>query len=77
MKNIILLCLVLFACNEDSRENFRKEAFPTVQEQALRVTYVKDSRTNLCFVYNSVLTDVNSVVFTNVPCSPEVERLIK
>jgi len=74
---IILLCLCLVGCNEESREGFRKEVFPTVHEEAQRITYVKDTRTNLCFVRNSVLTDVNSVVFTNVPCTPEVEKLIR
>ena len=73
----ILLCLFLISCNEGSREEFRKEVFPTVREEAQRLTYVKDTRTNLCFVRNSVLTDVNSVVFTNVPCTPEVEKLIR
>ncbi len=73
----ILLCLLLISCNEDSRESFRKEVFPTAHEEAQRIFYVKDNRTNLCFVRNSILTDVNSVVFTNVPCTPEVEKLIK
>jgi hypothetical protein len=73
----ILLCLFLIGCSEGSREEFRKEVFPTAHEEAQRIFYVKDARTNLCFVRNSVLTDVNSVVFTNVPCTPEVEKLIK
>lgn len=73
----ILLCLLLMGCDEGSKESFRKEVFPTTHEQAQRIHYVKDKRTDLCFVYNSVLTDVNSVVFTNVPCTPEVEKLIK
>lgn len=69
---IISLSLIT-SCNED----FRKEVFPTVQEQANQLTYVKDNRTGLCFVYNTIFTDVNSKVLTNVPCTPEVERLIK
>lgn len=73
----ILLCLLVLSCNEGSREDFRKEVFPTIQEEAQRITYVKDKRTNLCFVRNSVLTDVSSVVFTNVPCTSEVEKLIR
>lgn len=38
--------------------------------------YIKDKRTNLCFVRNVVYTSPNSFVYTNVPCTPEVEKLI-
>jgi len=59
-----------------SCEAARAGFFPTIQEKANSITYVKDSRTGLCFVYNTVLTNVNSVIMTNVPCTPEVERLL-
>lgn len=36
------------------------------------ILYLKDQRTNMCFAKT---TDGTSV--TNVPCTPEVEKLIK
>jgi hypothetical protein len=69
------LCLLLLGCNESAR----KEFFPTPTENAQRILYVKDQRTGLCFVFNSVGASAQGGggdVYTNVPCSPEVERLI-
>lgn len=48
------------------------------QEEATKLEYYKDTRTNLCFVRN-VVTNSNGFsdnIFTNVPCSPEVEKLL-
>jgi hypothetical protein len=66
------LLLFLLGCSEATR----KEIFPTRAEGANRILYVKDTRTGLCFVSNEILTDINSVVLTNVPCTPEVEKLL-
>lgn len=44
------------------------------REEVEQIRYYKDSRTNLCFVVNRTYGD--ALVFTNVPCTPEVERLI-
>lgn len=43
-------------------------------EQVNELRYYKDQKTNLCFVenYNS-----HGTVFTNVPCTEEVEKQIK
>ena len=73
MKLFFLLCLV--ACSQQERDNF----FPSLNKRAGQITYVKDSRTNLCFVYNEVTnSNLGSYdIFTNVPCTPEVEELIK
>jgi hypothetical protein len=77
MKTIILLlCFSLLACSEESRKKF----FPEPDEKVQGITYVKDKRTGLCFVYNSVSGSAQGGggdVYTNVPCSPEVEKLIK
>lgn len=78
MKKILLL-LLLIGCNETSREQFRKENFPTVKEEASQIRYYKDSRTNLCFAASQVgeYPTGTATVFANVPCSPAVEELIK
>lgn len=55
----------------------RAALFPTTKEVAQQIVYVKDERTGLCFVHNLVYTDINSDVFTYVPCTPEVIKLIK
>jgi hypothetical protein len=39
------------------------------------ILYGKDKRTNLCYAYYNL--ESNSSLFTNVPCTPEVEKLIK
>lgn len=73
MKKIFfLLCLV--ACSPQAREDI----FPPVNKRASQVIYVKDVRTNLCFVHNEVtMPNMASYdIFTNVPCTPEVETII-
>ena len=44
-------------------------------EEVNEISYYKDERTKLCFAYNR--TYGGNPVFTNVPCTPEVELLIK
>lgn len=76
MNKILLLCLVLCACDEETRKRLN----PTPQEEAQTIHYVKDNRTGLCFVYNSIGMSAQGGggdVYTNVPCTPEVEKLIK
>lgn len=71
----ILFCLLLLGCNEQTR----KEIAPTDAEKARQVSYYKDPRTNLCFAtsYVSEYPFGTATIFANVPCSPEVEKLIK
>lgn len=71
--SIVLLCLI--ACNEQTR----REMFPPTEDRANQLTYVKDGRTGLCFVHNSVNNGhgFSEDVFTNVPCTPEVEFIIR
>lgn len=77
MKKIILLmCFTLLACDEETRKRMN----PTPQEEAQGIHYVKDNRTGLCFVYNSIGMSAQGGggdVYTNVPCTPAVEALIK
>jgi hypothetical protein len=77
MKNIYLLIIMgtLLSCSKESWA----DVFPSTAERASQITYVKDSRTNLCYAYNSVNNGhgLSSDVFANVPCTPEVEKLIK
>ena len=69
----IFLCLV--GCTAQDLSNFA----PTTKERVNRIQYMKDTRTNLCFT----VSDVNeyplgtAIIFSNVPCSEEVEKLIK
>lgn len=71
MKQLILL-LCLTSCIGPSDVESTKE-------EAQVLEYYKDTRTNLCFVRNSVTNSqaISYNVFTNVPCTPEVEKLIK
>lgn len=62
-----LLLLMLIGC--DNRTDAQIQA-----EEARSIVYVKDSRTNLCFVETHSYGGYRQ--FANVPCSPEVERLI-
>jgi hypothetical protein len=71
------LCILLFlvGCNDQ----VKKSLLPSETDRVEKLTYHKDSRTGLCFVHNVVYssTTVNSHIFTEVPCTPEVEKLIK
>ena len=71
---IISLPLFLMACDEKARA----KAFPSEYERAQDLSYVKDERTNLCFVHNYVQNSNLGTyhIFVNVPCTPEVEKLI-
>jgi PBP1b-binding outer membrane lipoprotein LpoB len=72
---VVIISLVLTGCSEKAMN----EAFPSEYQRAQNLSYVKDERTNLCFVHNYVQNSSLGTyhIFTNVPCSPEVEKLIK
>ena len=74
MKKLLILCLLLLGCNEETR----KQLTPTVADEANQIRYYKDPRTNLCFAtsYVSEYPIGQATIFANVPCSPEVEKLI-
>jgi hypothetical protein len=75
MKKFLIVSLFLLGCDEQTK----KDWFPPVEDRASHIMYVKDKRTNLCFAYNGVNNGhgFTEDVFTSVPCTPEVERLIK
>ncbi len=80
----ILLLLSLFGCTPETQEEKiqRKLAVGTVKVNS--VAYYKDSRTNLCFAFawggGTFISGGNGStggpVFTNVPCTPEVEKMV-
>ncbi len=71
---VMTISLLLVGCDEQTR----KDMFPTPAEEAAQVHYYKDPRTNLCFVrsYVNEYPMGTATIFTNVPCTPEVEKLI-
>ena len=76
MKTIILMCcLGLLSCTQSQREQIA----PTPSQEAQHISYLLDSRTNLCFAvsYVSEYPVGTATIFANVPCTPEVIRLIK
>lgn len=71
---LTIISLVLVCCTESSRADM----FPSDAQKAQRLIYVKDNRTNLCFVRSYVMnSSMGSYdIYANVPCTPEVERLL-
>lgn len=51
----------------------------SAKEEVNSFSYYKDTRTNLCFVVSGINNGhmVTYHVYSNVPCTPEVEKLIK
>lgn len=74
MKFIVLALLVL-SCDGPIEPDWtaaRRQA----QKDTQNITYTKDLRTKLCFATAGWM-EGNSATITNVPCSPEVEKLIQ
>lgn len=68
----LLICLT--GCNKKMQDRM----FQSEITKTHRMEYYKDTRTNLCFAENCVYSSVvGNTVFVNVPCTPEVERLIE
>jgi hypothetical protein len=74
MKTILLLTLCLLACDEQTRQ----QLIPTVAEEANKIGYYKDDRTGLCYAtsFVSEYPFGTATIFSNVPCSSEVEKLL-
>jgi hypothetical protein len=67
---VAIISALLTGCGLTGPEATKKEI--------IQLEYYKDTRTNLCFVRNTV-TNSNGFsdnVFANVPCTPEVESLV-
>jgi hypothetical protein len=72
VKTIVLISLCLLGCGV-----LREKTLPTTSEEANQLLYYKDHRTQLCFIENDIPTSpFNTTVFSYVPCTPEVEKLI-
>ncbi len=73
MKKLVVLTLLLCGCACSERQ------LTPAQEKELvesKIHYFKDSRTGLCFA-NGWGGDYHGGPYvTNVPCSPEVEKLL-
>lgn len=65
---------LIVGCNESTR----KEMFPSDAEQTNRLRYFKDNRTNLCFTLSLVseYPAGTANIYSYVPCTPEVEKLL-
>ncbi len=89
VKSLITLMSVglfpmIISCYRDPPEvvAIKKAAEAPYKEQ--NVSYWKDNRTNLCFAYAwgggdhiyGGNGDTGALILTNVPCSPEVEKLL-
>lgn len=69
---IVLLSLILFGCSAEQISKMNKEHDDGIIKT---IYYKKDKRTGLCFA--SWGLGGNGGLLTNVPCTPEVEKLIK
>lgn len=58
---------------------YEESVFPTVSQQVNNLSYYKDVKSGLCFVDNEISTSngFTNHIFINVPCTVEVEKLIK
>jgi hypothetical protein len=57
----------------DQAEMKKTEMNYNVAEMSRKMNYYKDTNTNLCFAAMNI--DMQSATMTNVPCTPEVEKL--
>jgi hypothetical protein len=67
---LVIATLILSACNPP-------ETSTASQSGVGGIKYFKDTRTGLCFASASTSLTNNAATLTYVPCTPEVERLIK
>lgn len=70
MKILMALTMLLVGCDQ---------VISNPDRDANQLYYVKDERTGLCFVYNSIGMSAQGGggdVYTNVPCTTEVEKVI-
>lgn len=64
MKKYLITITILLGCSSFNEEG-----------RMVDIVYTKDRRTNLCFA--SMYPTSTQYVLTNVPCTPEVERLVR
>lgn len=75
---LAMLCTITCACKEDAPEQvineYRREESRRAIDLMSYIVYVKDSKTGLCFA--TFGTGSYAALMTNVPCTPEVEKVL-
>ncbi len=72
-KGILILALILLAaCQHETKVSVSRDTTNSI-------VYMKDSRTGLCFATMGSMSygGYVSISIANVPCSPEVMRLVQ
>lgn len=73
--SILFSIVIILSCEANTESNNRYINFTNFfQEETF---YFKDNRTNLCFISNMTGLYNTSISISNVPCTKEVEKLIK
>lgn len=72
MKKILLLILVISLCGCEEQPSYIKGKSQKSDNDG--INYFKDERTGLCFAERGY---VDTYTFTCVPCTEEVQNLIK
>lgn len=78
-KLFVLMLLCLTCCCDETKEHAKiidQQNFD-MHSYIENVRYCKDIRTGLCFAGCPIYGGAYNSVLTNVPCTPEVEKLIK
>lgn len=75
----LLLVLLLVSCTTETSESKRNVYLNSMNDSNStmflpEIRYYKDTATNLCFAGQWL--GWNSAVLTNVPCTPEVDKLV-
>lgn len=73
MKYFFGFCLILISSCDNSKvhEDYIKDRNNFIMSEG---HYIKGKQTGLCFF---VAGEAGGIVLTNVPCTPEVEKLIR
>lgn len=69
----LLFGLLLCACNSPTNVKVYEN------KEVNNLSYYKDNQTGLCFISSTVHSYPigTDTIYSNVPCTPEVEKLIK
>lgn len=77
MKNILILltmALLCTSCHRRPEAEIRHEDLVMNLDRLKDIQYIKDNNTGLCFAVRDL--EFAWALFTNVPCTPEVEKLL-
>ena len=72
--NIIFISFLFALCSCDQDPEADKKMIKDHFNQVTEFYYLKDPRTNLCFISNSL--NFTNALLSNVPCTPEVISLL-